>query len=156
MGEMMEFQQAATALFRHMGIDLPQESRDEVYSVSVGGKLVVKLFAGPEGYLNTVALLGKVPDASASAAMATLLNFNCFTPVQPDFNFKVGVNAATRGIELWMRRSLHDTDGDELIDLFRFTVETAKYLKQLVEQAPAREKSRSRVARLSGPAASQK
>lgn len=131
-----------------MGINLPTERQDEVYAIGVDEKVKLKLFSVPEGYLNVIADLGKLPEATGTEALINLLKLNCFTPIFPDFNFKIGYNEASGNVELWTRKKLDGMSSRDAVELLDFAIETARYANEWIERPMTKLRSEHHLSRL--------
>lgn len=151
-----QFQMAMKTLFARMGIELPPERQNEAYAVGVDEQIRMNFFAAPQGYLNVVCDLGKLPEAVDPAVLVNLLKLNCFTPVFPHFHFKVGFNEDKGSVELWLRQKLDGMKNEELAALFDFVVETAGYVKNWIDNPRARQRSAYFTSRLTGNAVQKK
>jgi hypothetical protein len=78
-----------------------------------------------------------------------MLKLNCFTPVFPDFNFKLGFNDEAESVELWLRQKLDGLNEEAAIKLFDFAVETAGYVKSWMEKPLTKQRSAQFMNRLS-------
>ncbi|HJV85001.1 MAG TPA: CesT family type III secretion system chaperone [Noviherbaspirillum sp.] len=144
----IQFQNLMTVLLQHMGIDLPPDRRNDVYTISVDQQLQLKLFSIPVGYLNVIADLGKLPDASGTEALINLLKLNCFTPIHPELNFKLGYNEASGNVELWTRKRLNAMSNSDAIELLDFALETARFAKDWIDRPMTKQRSQHHLSRL--------
>lgn len=135
------FQALMKTLFQQMGIDLPPDRQNAVYSVEVDEQVKMKFFAAPAGYLNMICDLGKLPEAVDPALLMHILKLNCFTPLFHDFNFKLGFNDEAESLELWLRQKLDGLNEEAAIKLFDFAVETAGYVKSWMEKPLTKQRS---------------
>jgi hypothetical protein len=142
-----EYQELMQHLFRHMQIALPPEQRNDVYTVGVDNKLTLKFFMAPDKYLNVTAVIGELPADAGPSFLIKLLNLNAFTPLYPNFNYKVGVAPQTRNVELWMREPLKGLKPEKLIELFDNVVDLAAYVKGWMER-PAPRKTNAHTANI--------
>jgi len=128
------FQQLMQHLWEHLGLVLPHEGENEAYIINVDGKTDISIFASPKTHLNIIAKLGLITGADKNSVLETLLRLNCFTPIHPTVNFKIGLNPTTKGIELWIRKPLHDLSSQTLLDLFSLSVEMSEFVRNNISQ----------------------
>ncbi len=122
-------------LFQHMDIDMPRHQDNDEYAVSVDGEAKMRFFVAPAGYLNVVSVVAEASETNSPGMLLNLLKMNGFTPVLPDFNFKIGVDQTTNHIELWMREPLAGLEPARLIELFHLFLEAAGFAKTYIERA---------------------
>lgn len=130
----MQFCDLMRHLFQHMEIEMPRHQDDHGYALPVDGKAKMKFFVAPAGYLNIVSIVAETPASVSSAMLLDLLKLNSFTPLLPDFNFKVGVDQTSDNVELWMREPLQGLEPDRLIDAFHLFLEVAGYVKNYLDR----------------------
>jgi hypothetical protein len=142
------FQELMKHLFRHMKIDLAQADANEAYSVLVDNKIKMEFFMAPESHLNVISSVGSLPEPVGPQFLIELLDFNCFTPIHPYFNFKVGVAKGSKKVELWVRAPLDGMESEKVIELFDCTVELGTHLKHWIDNPRAKQKSACHISRI--------
>jgi hypothetical protein len=124
-------------LFQHMEIEMPRHQDDNGYAVPVDGKAKMKFFVAPAGYLNIISIVAEAPGSGSPATLLDLLKMNSFTPLLPEFNFKLGVEPTSNNVELWMREPLQGLEADRLIEGFHLFLEVAGYVKNYLDRTLA-------------------
>jgi hypothetical protein len=131
------FQQLMQHLWQHLNLVMPTAFENEAYTINVDGQTNITIFSSPETHLNIIANIGLLPLKNQEAVLKKLLTLNCFTPIHPATNFKVGVNPKTKKIELWMRESLVSLSPQKLLELFFLSVEMSDYVKKVLVRPAA-------------------
>jgi hypothetical protein len=142
-----EFSAVMRELFRFMKIDMAEEEENQVYSVTIDSKIIMNFFELPSGFLNIITEIGRLPEKEDEKLLLELMNFNCFTPLYPQFNFKVGADRTLRKVELWVRSELADAERFSIADIFQSTLDMADMLANILDPANQQGIKKARQAR---------
>lgn len=138
MNTTVDFDTVVCELLNLCGLDGRLETmvRQELYVITLDGKLDINLLGKQKGYLNLICVAGKLPKEAGKQALSALLQADLFHHDRPVVS--IGLDAATKEVVLWSSLALAGVTVDAAAALLRRIGATGMALqKWLSEGAPA-------------------